>query len=551
MTTAPPILIVASGDSRPSANRRCWPAQQALEAIVQSTLSDLGHTTRRAHAPDPEAGHGFIDGQARGLEVFRAIDPQVPLIVTTAVWQYSSHVLAGLLRHRAPILTLANWSGEWPGLVGLLNLNGSLTKAGIAYSSIWSVDFQDDFARRGLAEWLSGGRIVHDTSHARPLDTHRWPLECQEFEVRGRAAGSHLRADRALLGVFDEGCMGMFNAIVPDHLLHPLGLFKERLSQSALYAAMREVDDATARGHYEWLRQRGMQFRFGPDPAADLTEDQVIEGLKMYDAAATLADRFGCDAIGIQYQQGLKDVCVASDLAEGLLNNPDRPPVVGDGGRPVFEGRAIPHFNEVDECAGVDALLTNRAWTALELDPSTTLHDVRWGEAVHDHGVDEFVWVFEISGAAPASHFIDGYAGAVGERQPAMYFPRGGSTLKGVSRPGEIVWSRIYVADDMLKMDIGRGGVVRLPDEETERRWRLTTPHWPIMHAVLYGVTRDQLMAKHQSNHVQVAYAPDATRARQALIMKAAMARELGLQVMLCGDVDDDLARHQAAEFRS
>jgi hypothetical protein len=71
------------------------------------------------------------------------------------------------------------------------------------------------------------------------------------------------------------------------------------------------------------------------------------------------------------------------------------------------------------------------------------------------------------------------------------------------------------------------------------------------MHAVLYGVTRDQLMAKHQSNHVQVAYAPDATRARQALIMKAAMARELGLQVMLCGDVDDDLARHQAAEFRS
>ena len=105
----------------------------------------------------------------------------------------------------------------------------------------------------------------------------------------------------------------------------------------------------------------------------------------------------------------------------------------------------MPHFNEVDECAGVDALLTNRVWTDLGIDPSTTLHDVRWGAPVQESGVDAFVWVFEISGAAPASHFIDGYAGARGERQPPMYFPRGGSTLKGISKPGEIVFSRIYV----------------------------------------------------------------------------------------------------------
>ena len=39
------------------------------------------------------------------------------------------------------------------------------------------------------------------------------------------------------MGVFDEGCMGMFNAIIPDSLLNPTGVFKERLSQSALYYA--------------------------------------------------------------------------------------------------------------------------------------------------------------------------------------------------------------------------------------------------------------------------------------------------------------------------
>ena len=48
------------------------------------------------------------------------------------------------------------------------------------------------------------------------------------------------------MGVFDEGCMGMFNAIIPDHLLNPTGVFKERLSQSALYAAMREMPEAEA-----------------------------------------------------------------------------------------------------------------------------------------------------------------------------------------------------------------------------------------------------------------------------------------------------------------
>jgi L-fucose isomerase-like protein len=263
-----------------------------------------------------------------------------------------------------------------------------------------------------------------------------------------------------------------------------------------------------------------------------------------------LTHEFGCAAIGIQYQQGLKDTCVASDLTEGLLNNPDRPPVEGADGAPLFPGRAVPHFNEVDECAGVDALMTDRLWTDLGLDPSNTLHDVRWGAPVEERGVNEFVWVFEISGAAPASHFIGGYGGASGERQPAMYFPKGGSTLKGVSRPGEIVWSRVYVRDDHLHMDIGRGGVVRLSDEETERRWRATTSQWPIMHAVLYGVSRDQLMAQHQANHIQVVYAPSAELARRGAARKAAMALELGLEVHLCGDLDDTLDRHQAAAFR-
>ena len=282
----------------------------------------------------------------------------------------------------------------------------------------------------------------------------------------------------------------------------------------------------------QWLDSRGMKFAIGPNPETELTEDQVLGQCKMYIAALRIADDFGCDAIGIQYQQGLKDLAPASDLAEGLLNNVDRPPVTARGnGRVLYEDRALPHFNEVDECAGLDALVTNRIWTALGYSPETTLHDVRYGERYGD----DFVWVFEISGAVPPAHLAGGYAGAVSERQPPMYFRLGGGSLKGVSKAGEIVWSRVFVDGGKLKADLGRAKAIDLPKEETERRWQITTPQWPIMHAVLYGVTRDQLMARHKSNHIQVAYAPDATGANHALAAKAATFRAMGLEVSICG----------------
>ena len=75
-----------------------------------------------------------------------------------------------------------------------------------------------------------------------------------------------------------------------------------------------------------------------------------------------------------------------------------------------------------------------------------------------------------------------------------------------------------------------------LPEEETNDRWQQTTPQWPIMHAVLQGVSRDQMMARHKSNHIQVAYAPDRAGAQSAMFTKAAVMHELGLKVHLCGD---------------
>src|ERR1700689_1430871 len=187
--------LIASGDLRESANLAGWPTQLTLEKVVIKSCAELGWTVIRANDADPLTGHGFISSQRMGLEVFKAIPAGAPLIVAEAVWQYSHHVLAGLRTHQGPILTVANFAGKWPGLVGLLGLNAGLTKMGRDYSTIWTVDGSDGWFRDGLR--------------------------------------------------------------------NPLGVYKERLSQSALWAEMQRVSDDEAAAVGDWLAAKGMTFKLG------------------------------------------------------------------------------------------------------------------------------------------------------------------------------------------------------------------------------------------------------------------------------------------------
>lgn len=531
-TSQKTIQLVANGDLRQAANEYTWPFQKAMEKQLTAAVAKLGYKLVRAHPYKAKLKHGFIGSQKEGMEVFSKIDPKTPIIVAEAVWQYSSHILHGLISHEAPILTVANWSGSAPGLVGMLNLNGSLTKAGVSYSTLWSKDFTDDFFLSNLSGWIKTGVVKHTTKHVKSLARSKVPPKAKAI---AKQIADDLRHRKSIMGVFDEGCMGMYNAIIPDEMLFKCGVYKERLSQSALYFGATQVSDKEAKAVFKWLKDKGMKFRFGKDAENELTREQVLWQCKTYVAALRIADEFGCETIGIQYQQGLKDLLPASDLVEGLLNNSDRPPVANAQGKIIRKGEPLTHFNEVDECAGLDGLFTNRVHTALGQPVENTLHDLRWGDYDPTGTTDEYVWVFLISGSAPPAHHIDGYKGTDSLRQPKMYFRLGGGTVRGIAKPGEIVWSRVFVENGKLKMDLGRAKVISLPREETERRWQETSPEWPIMHAVTYGVSRDQLMGRHKANHIHVAYANSSKEADLAVYTKAALAAELGLQVSLCG----------------
>ena len=533
------VYLVANGDLRQTANEKCWPAQAAMEKQLAEVVASFGYKLVRAHPFKKDLNHGFISSQKEGMAVFAGIDPTAPLIVAECVWQDSHHLLPGLISHRGPLLNVANWSGTWPGLVGMLNLNGSLTKAGVKYSTLWSENFDDTLFLGGLQSWLKTGVVKHKVSHVKSLAKATVPAKARAV---AKKIAEDLRVNKSIMGVFDEGCMGMYNAIIPDELLFPLGVYKERLSQSALYYATTQISDAEALEVFNWYKQKGLKFHFGKDEASELTERQVLLQCKMYIAAVRISDEFGCETIGIQYQQGLKDLLPASDLVEGTLNSTDRPPVKRADGTVIRPASPIPHFNEVDECAGLDGLFTDRVHQALGQPRANTLHDLRWGDWDKSGTTDEYVWVFLISGSAPADHHIDGWAGSDSHRQPGMYFKLGGGTLRGIAKTGEIIWSRFFVENGKLKLDIGRAKVISLPQAETERRWKETTYQWPIMHAVTYGISRDQMMSRHPSNHIQVAYANSAKEADLALYTKAALAAELGVEVFVAGTKADGKA---------
>src|SRR5271170_1447527 len=237
------VVLITSGDLRQSANVACWPAQREMEQQLTESFACEGVRIKRAFEVDDRKGHGFISSQRMGMDVFAEIDPQANLVFATAAWQYTHHVLPGMRTHRGPILTVANWSGQWPGLVGLLNLNGSLIKAGVPFSTLWSEDFKDEYFLRGLRAWIQNSIVVHDTTHVRDLMFSELPENARHL---GATLAGDLRRSKAILGVFDEGCMGMYNAIIDDELLNPTGVFKERLSQSALVAKMRAIEDGEA-----------------------------------------------------------------------------------------------------------------------------------------------------------------------------------------------------------------------------------------------------------------------------------------------------------------
>ena len=185
-----PVILIANGDLRLAANQKCWPAQaRAEEAVIEAIRARRPRGAARPSVRCRRSSTASSTARSAAWRCFAKFRRTRRSWWSRPSGSTAIIVLHGLYTHRGPILTVANWSGEWPGLVGMLNLNGSLTKAGVKYSSLWSVDFTDDFFLTGLRRWLAGQPVKHDTSHVHPLD---------DLQAAGARGKNRQRAGRRL-----------------------------------------------------------------------------------------------------------------------------------------------------------------------------------------------------------------------------------------------------------------------------------------------------------------------------------------------------------------
>ena len=413
-------------------------------------------------------------------------------------------------------------------LVALLNHSGTLDRLNVKHSRLWTDDFEKDptFMKQ-LGEWVKTGAIKHSRAHVTNAD--RLKLSPKAVELGEKLAADILK-NRRVMGQFDPGCMGMINAIIDPAKMGAIGMPVEYLNQSDLLAEMKLVDDGEAQGHLNWLVKKGCTFVWGHDQYKHLVHEQVISQMRMYSAAARIYQRYGLSAVGIPYQYGLVRSVPASDLVEGMLNNADRPDVRDPETKQIVnKGRPIPHFNEGDMGSGVPQMLMQNIYEKKRMPSETTLHDVRWGREYDG----KFVWVFLISGAAPPAHF-GGWDKTTVYRQSPMYFPLGGGTCSGISKPGTITWARFYEHYGRLGMDCGTGEVLELPEDDVKDRLKQTNEEWPIANVHIPGYGRDQLMATHMSNHITIGYGD----ILQELI---ATCMALGIPTRVAGDVRKEL----------
>ena len=494
------VYLVSNGDFRDTACVVCWPMQDKTLKEVEGAFKKLGVKTEVLPKYNRARKHGFITKQTDGAGILSKIEPDAPVVVVLSCWAYAHHVCGPLQTHKGPILLVANFDGTWPGLVALLNHAGTLDRLEVKHSRLWSETFGDDpvFMKK-LEQWLKRGAITHRTSHVSDGSGLRLSADAKKL---GAALAADIKTHKRIMGQLDPGCMGMLNGVMNPARLGAIGMPIEYLNQSDLLAEMALVPNDEAQGYLNWLIKKGTWFDWGTDPAKHLVHSHVLEQMKMYAAACRIVERYGLAAIGIPYQLGLARCCAASDLVEGMLNNAERPDVKSyETGKIIHRGKAIPHFNEGDIGSGVPQLLMSEIYQKKNMPAETTLHDVRWGREYNGR----FIWVFEISGAAPPAHW-DGWKNTRVHRQPPMYFPMGGGTCSGVSKPGTITWARFYEHFGEIGMDCGLGEVVELPDAEVRERLDKTTPVWPIANVHMAGYDRDACMATHMSNHITIGY---------------------------------------------
>lgn len=471
------VTLFLPGDYRPVPNQLATPNVRTFVDALTGAVKHLGHEVNLIDR--------FLTTPGDAIDALSGVDE--PLIGVYAHWVYGPHTTDGVVGSDVPLLLASNFDGTWPGLVGLLNTGACLTSLGRTHSRLWSdaADLtSDNWFMDRLDTWVRTGVIEHENGciHDAPGPRQSRIVDAVEAE---------LRAKRPLVMMLGDTSMGMINGYFGPQRLAKVGFSEHKVDQAWIIEAGKAIEERRIDDALAFVKDKGVTFHYGDD----FTEDATRGQLRAYCAALDFLAEFRADCLGWQYQLGLIRSLPPSDFAEGLLNS---------ACRPETNGSTVVCATEADQGNVLPMEMLKRLLKAHELHESVAFHDVRWGGEYDGR----FIWVLLNSGSAGAyafNHDPDSLEGVHSYRQPPAYFPIPGGTFAGESLPGKVTWARCWLDGDDLVMDVGRGEVVGLPPAIRDAWWEGTTREWPFMAADL-GLSRDDLMAHYQSNHVAVAY---------------------------------------------
>ncbi|HEX5082762.1 MAG TPA: fucose isomerase [Blastocatellia bacterium] len=497
------IALFYPGDARALPNELAIPSVTETTSQLEAALRRLGH--------EPYRIEGFITKPHEAIEKLSGVDD--PLIGVCVHWLYGPHTTDGVVGKDTPLLLASNFSGRWPGLVGLLNTGACLESLDRKFSRVWTD--APDWSRDGefmsrLDEWCERGSVAYsedEISDGAPVSP--------EAERRARFVAEEIRRRRVILLMLGDTSMGMINGYFGPRLLNKHGFTEHKIDQAWIIDRGRRINDRRIDDALAFVKAKGVTFHYGETGAEDFDEQATREQLRDYLVALDMINEYKADCLGWQYQLGLIPLRPPSDFAEGLFNSTCRPESNGD---------TLACATEADQGNAVPMEMMKRLLKAKGLHQAVMFHDVRWG-AKHE---GRFLWVLLNSGSCGAyafNHDPDTLAGVHSYRQPSAYFPTPGGTFAGESLAGEITWARAYIKQGALWMDIGRGEVIRLPAEVRDAWWEGTTRQWPFMAADL-RISQETLMAHYLSNHIAVAYG-------DIFEEMVALSRELGFQVRI------------------
>jgi L-fucose isomerase-like protein len=502
------VALFWPGDARAIPNELALPSIEEATAQLERALKKVGREAYRVP--------GFLAKPHEAIEKLGPVDD--PMIGVCVHWFYGPHTTDGVVGKENPLLLASNFSGRWPGLVGLLNTGACLESLGRRFSRAWtdSPDWSSDpvFMER-LDEWCTTGQIRYAEDAVAYHAAVSKPAAALAAKV---AAG--IRARRALILMLGDTSMGMINGYFGPRLLNKHGFTEHKVDQAWIIDRGRRIDDKRVDQALAFVKEKGLTFHWREAGADDFDENATREQLRDYLVALDLMHEFKADCLGWQYQLGLIPLRPPSDLAEGLMNS---------ACRPESDGHPIACATEADQGNVIPMELMKRVLREKGLHEAVMFHDVRWG-APDPADPARFLWVLLNSGSCGAyamNHDPSTLEGVHSYRQPSLYFPTPGGTFAGESLPGAMTWARTYIKEGVLWMDLGRGEVVKLPPATRDAWWEGTTRQWPFMAADM-RMSRDTLMAHYLSNHVAVAYG-------DIFEEMVALSQELGFRVRILG----------------